>query len=353
MARFFVLKKFKKQDIVFAIFLVIAIIFLFVAPFIILPKVYGSQNIWDKDLPEETVFLELWEVDTFEGGSANRARFLEKTAYKFQELNNVVYIYVRTLTVEQATAMLAEGQRPDMVSFGIGAGELFASYCQPLDIKTPVRSELLDAGSYDGSQLAVPWCMGGYLLATTDEDINLTDLSVSAPSGEDMWLVGTGGEYNVASLALDGVTSYINPSERFTQYEAYEAFLKGNKFDVLLGTQRDYFRLQNRVNLGTISNIKYEFLVGYTDLVQYMAITTQDETINNCAKNFIRYLCSVTVQKTLTSIGMFGVTSVKIYQDSYSEFENVMMQNLDVLNVFTDNTTLNELRLKGKNYAQK
>jgi len=337
------LKRLRKQDRAFAIFLIAVIIFLFIAPFILLPQIYGLQNIWNKDLPENTVFLELWEIDTFEGGSASRVRFLEKTAYKFQELNNTVYIFVRNLTLEQARVMLENGEKPDMVSFGIGAGEMLQSYCQGLDIKTPVRSDIIVGGEVNSQQLAMPWCMGGYMLATLGEFDLESDLSTLQKSSKNTSLIGTGGVYNLSRQALSNNNLDYFP-DALTQYQAYEKFLVGSNFDILLGTQRDYFRLQNKVNLGVLSNCNFKYIGGFSDLVQYIAITAENEDIINCANNFIRYLCSVTIQKTLKNIGMFSVTSIKIYDDNYSDFENTMMQKIVVQNVFVNNVELDKLR---------
>jgi len=335
------LRKVRKADVVFGLFLITAIIFMIISPMVILPKVYGVSNIWNKDLPAETTFVELWEVDTFEGGSASRARYLEKTAYKFQELNSNVYIFVRTITAEQMKIMLGEGKKPDMISFGVGVGELIQAYCKDIDVRTPVRGEVLASAVVDNKLKAMPWCMGGYILASMDVDL---DNLPNQPTEGYRAVIGYGEDNNVTTNALKDIQCDSIVEEKLTAYDAYKNFLTGKNYQVLLGTQRDYHRLKNKVSLGVIPNCNYKYLTNYTDLVQYIAITSDNEGVINCGKNFVKYLTSVTVQKTLTQIGMFGVTSVKIYSDENMEFENAVLNTKNILNVFTSDAELNEMR---------
>ena len=61
----------------FAIFTIVVVIFLIVAPYFILPNISNGRNQWLNNTQNTTTFLELWEIDTFEGGTASRANFLE------------------------------------------------------------------------------------------------------------------------------------------------------------------------------------------------------------------------------------------------------------------------------------
>ena len=64
-----------------------------------------------------------------------------------------------------------------------------------------------------------------------------------------------------------------------TQYGAYERFLSGNAATILLGTQRDYWRLKGRMDNGKIGEICFAALSDYTDLVQYVGIgNSKDKT---------------------------------------------------------------------------
>lgn len=76
------------------------------------------------------------------------------------------------------------------------------------------------------------------------------------------------------ALALNATQSRRNDllDEGLTQYEAYEKFLTGNNHTVLLGTQRDIYRLTNRIEQGRLGECVFEPLGGFTDLVQYIAV---------------------------------------------------------------------------------
>ena len=124
--------KSNKINIFFCIFLVVCIIFVSVAPIYILPKVYKNYS-FDMLNREDGVFLELWEVDTFEGGTNSRSKFLEKVAIAFEKKNSGVFVVVRNLTLDQLKLMLSQEKLPDMLSFGIGAGELVRAFCNTIE----------------------------------------------------------------------------------------------------------------------------------------------------------------------------------------------------------------------------
>ena len=202
-------------------------------------------------------------------------------------------------------------------------------------------------GIKDGKTLAVPWCFGGYLLCGMND---ITDLSLSGLQNlsTDLPIIGTGYNYNQPKKALpENEISLIDKTPR-TQYEAYESFLRVNEFQVLLGTQRDFYRLNNKVNLGVISNVNYRYLNTYTDLVQFIAITTTDTDKIEKATQFIEYLTSAEIQSRLTRIGMFSVDGKTIYSNEYSDFEKALQNKLQVLNVFTSNAQLEEWHKKGE-----
>ena len=127
----------------FVLFLVAVATFLFVAPFFILPRIYAGREGWLNTAPPNSVILELWEIDTLVGGSASRAHFLEKQAYLFQTRTMDTFILVRELGLNQAKTMLEQGAMPDLVSFGIGAGDLVQPFTKDLGDRS--RAEYLKA----------------------------------------------------------------------------------------------------------------------------------------------------------------------------------------------------------------
>lgn len=328
----------------FGIFAIGVVAFLMIAPYILIPQINSARNDWLSSAGADACFLELWEIDTFEGGSASRARFLEKQAFAYQNKNKQVYVIVRTVNREQAMTLLSQGARPDIISFGIGTGDMIEAMCQPINLTSPVRNDLLVGGRIEGELRAVPWCMGGYLLCSQRKIDNLDPATFEAIQEQsERAVIGTGLAYNLPSLALpESCRKYIEKRD-YTQYSAYEAYLKGNDFEVFLGTQRDLFRLNNKIKLGILDNINYHYLSGYTDLIQYLAITATDPHQIEVATGYVDFITSQDIQKKLTTIGMFCVNNAKIYSDqSYQRFEEALSQKLQVMNVFVSNVWIKE-----------
>ena len=102
---------------------------------------------------EARTVVRVWNIDTFEGGKGSRTAFLKSVA---RELKGEVYYLVTSYTPEGALSAFAEGEAPDILSFGVGLSE-FAERLLPL------KREFA-GGELGGKTLAYPWCMGGYYL---------------------------------------------------------------------------------------------------------------------------------------------------------------------------------------------
>ena len=337
----------KREQVAFYIFMVIVVCFLLVAPYVILPKIYSNRNEWQENAPINAKFLELWEIDTFEGGSSSRAKFLEKVSYQFQDITLSNYVLVRSVNLEQAKEMLQNGTRPDIISYGIGTGEMIEGICSSCDVNLNVRADLLVGGIKNSKIYGVPWCFGGYCLCSYDEQDFLNDNLELLKEQTDKEIIGTGYEYNVPKLSLNKSDESLLDKTTRTQYQAYDSFIRQNEFKILLGTQRDFYRLNNKVKLGVIDNIKFKFLNLYTDLIQYFSITTLNNDLESIALDYIEFVLSANIQKTLTNIGMFSVNRSDIYDNEYSDFEKALENKLQVMNVFTPNIRLLEYQNGG------
>ncbi|MBR4270539.1 MAG: hypothetical protein IKQ31_02565 [Clostridia bacterium] len=334
----------KKEKRIFSAFLAIIALFLLISPYFILPRVYeGSEN-WIHTAPPNSTILELWEVDTFEGGSASRAKFLERKAYSYQKETLSTYILVRSLSLSQVSIMLRQGEKPDLVSFGVGAGEVLLPFCKAFSAVPAIRSDLLLCGLFEGAQFAVPWCVGGYCLCM-DSDLGEIDEDnlISLEEKSEKELIGTGMGYNVSTYALNDSLKKRVSKTSYTQYEAYEEYLSRNSFLVLLGTQRDFYRLNNKVDRGVLGPIKYSYLDGYTDLEQCFSVCCDGEAKTK-AEGFINFVCSETNQATLVDIGMFSVLDKPIYSNIYQSFESSILKTKKTLNIFTPNVNLKQMQ---------
>ena len=119
---------------------------------------------------ETRTVVRVWNIDTFEGGKGSRTAFLKSVA---RELKGEAFYLVTSYTLEGALSAFAEGDAPDVLSFGVGLSE-FAERLLPLPYS-------FAGGELGGKTLAYPWCMGGYyLFSLTDfEGEGRTALSAS------------------------------------------------------------------------------------------------------------------------------------------------------------------------------
>ena len=215
--------------------------------------------------------VRVWNIDTFEGGKGSRTAFLKNVA---RELKGEAYYLVTSYTLEGALTAFAEGDAPDVLSFGVGLSE-FAERLLPLPYS-------FAGGELGGKTLAYPWCMGGYYL------FSLTDFE-----GEGRTALSVGGE-NLPAVAarLEGIAG-----EETESVAAYTDFLSG-KYRYLLGTQRDVCRFQAR---GV--SVQARPLTKYCDLYQYVGILSSEKRDASLA--FVEALLSSEVQGRLSQIGMF------------------------------------------------
>ena len=92
--------------------------------------------------------INVWNVDTFEGGSQSKSVYLERVATKFSKDNKGIYFLVKNLSVEEMTNNFLNGVYPDIISFGFGIGDLVKPILENLDDLnlSLVRSEVLESG---------------------------------------------------------------------------------------------------------------------------------------------------------------------------------------------------------------
>ena len=339
----------KKEKRIFSVFLAVVALFLFVSPYFILPQVYAGRDNWVQTAPPNSTILELWEIDTFEGGSASRANFLQKRAIAYQKETLSTYILVRSLSLIQASIMLSQGQKPDIVSFGIGAGEVFKPFLQPFSSAPTVRGDLLLCGVEEKNQLAIPWCVGGYCMCIDSDlgEFNTSNFQELEDKTEKA-LIGTGMTYNIPKFALNDELQSKVIDASFTQYEAYEEYLSNNTFLILLGTQRDFYRLNKKVDNGVLAPVRYIYLESYTDLEQCFGICCDGE-VRAKAEGFVNFVCTEASQANLVDIGMFSVLKKPIYSNEYQDFEKAMLTTKKTLNIFTPEANIKQMQGRESN----
>lgn len=332
---------------------VVIIIFLISSPFTLFSKIQtlnyqinGEYNF------SYTGILELWNVDTFEGGSVSRTSWLEKRAIEFERQNKGTYIVVRNLTPEQLKLNLESGNTPSLISFGIGVGELFYDKLITLTKSYAVREDLLGGGKVKGKIKAVPIMLGGYNLISNGNLCEKTENLIEEFNNfsvKDKANLGYGNNGYITpllSLYCNNATTInqvFEERESLDSYDCYDKFINNN-FLTLLGTQRDYYRCKNRENNMKMQNNSYCFLGNFSDLVQYVSVFKTDNKTESMCENFIEFLTQEKTQQTLTNINMFSVLNKNIYTDEYKEFETKLLKPLKTLNVFLSNENIKTLK---------
>ena len=347
------------------IFAGLIIAFLCIAPFFIFNKnnyIIDIKNIYNGK--SKDTILELWHIETFEGGSVNRAKFLQNLAVNFNKQNQGCFFVIKALSVEQAQLNIEKGFLPDMVSFGVGSGELFAKYLSPIKQSYDIRHDILDYGKMNSKVYAVPYMLGGYVMITNlDQVVDTSKLDNLLANAFEMTRVG--GKHKTPSLCFAKNTN-INIAQslihkniksnnsgflnnEFSTYQAYEQFIK-NQCVSLIGTQRDLVRCVLREQNGNISPCVYTPIDGYNDLIQYMGVINSDDANKiNIANKFLNFVLDKDVQQKIKNISMFSVLQTPIYSSedgAIFELEKAVLKQITSVNVFTSNQVLQQNKAK-------
>lgn len=247
-----------------------------VLPFVLVTALVLTIILYPRAAEAESaqpVVVSVWNVDTFEGGRGSRTSFLKRVAQRAESGQKNVFYHVISYTVKGLQEAFSRGERPDILSFGLGIGQI---------------EGLLPLGrTFAQSDRAVPWCRGAYYLFSLSDDLPES----GAPDGS--IVLSSGGNNLVeASAYLSGIAGTTEES-----LAAYLDFL-GGTYDFLLGTQRDVCRFASR-GVTVYSRI----LPNYCDLYQYISILAAEK--EEMCRQFVDLLLSDDVQNRLNEIGMY------------------------------------------------
>lgn len=294
--------------------------------------------------------VELWNVETFEGGVGSRESWLKARAAKFEKANEGLFVHVTSLTVEQLSSQLQVGDSFDMICFSRGAGAIVKDRLAAVNADAKdVRENLLISGQVNGVQYALPVYAGVYCLFARAEMLSEDRLLANALSATYTRKVGKNNvqlgplvtgftPYNspLSALAMSGGKGKASVSDSVTQYGAYESFIANRTAVTLLGTQRDMYRLSQKEQNGRIEQLAFAALSGYTDLVQYVGVSAEAQDKTEACSQFASYLVGEDAQSTLVNLCMFSVLDKSFYTaDRYVDCE-AGLANAYVPNVFGD-----------------
>ena len=295
----------------------------------------------------------MYHIETFEGGTASRAKYLEQEGINFNKIHKNCFIVIKTLSPDSLALNIQNKNLPDMFSFGCGVGNILAGFLSSLDKNSSIRSDLLPYCYFNDKILSYPYILSGYALithSTLSKQNNIeSNLSSSIQNKKKIYGLVSSNGYTNALKTLEQNSIPIKRDNLVmleTQYEAYENFI--NKKSVsLLGSARDIARCKNRERNGKLDPLYYTYLGGFSDLVQYVGVVDgKDETKLMYSKLFASYLLSPSSQKNLSNYGLFSINGQKIYEngDFMSDFEDILLSPLTSSSAYISQKNVEENR---------
>lgn len=254
-----------------------------------------TENSTEK-LPYSAI-INVWQLDMVEAGKGSRKSFLEKVSKTFEKENGVL-INVSVESKSSAEEKMANGVYPDVISYSFGL-DLPLEKLVALDGKNSL-------GSFNDKNYALCWGYGGYVIICR--------------KGNDF----QGNLYVSQNEFTQPLISYYSSGFRFDNMKicapvnAYSNFLQDSK-GVLIGTQRDLFRLSKRE-----VDVDVKLLSNFSDIVLFVSTIENNNGKSQKAKEFCKYLSSLN-QTELDSIGMLSF---------YDKGKNINLQELKVFENF-------------------
>ena len=220
---------------------------------------------------QEKIILTVWQIDTFEGGTGSRAKFLSKVAKDLEKVNKNLRVLVSTHTVESVEENFKNKIFPDLISYGNG---LELNNLSIIDCSVKFA-----AGDIDKISFAVPWCRGNYVLLKNlkkgnNQKENLNNIIISQ------------SQFTLPTLALYKEGIKADKLSIYKPIDAYVNFVSGNA-EYMIGTQRDLDRLSKRD-----MEVEIKPLTLFNDLYQYVSICSSSNDKIEYANTFINLLLS-------------------------------------------------------------
>ena len=287
-------------------------------------------------LPEPETYsgiLSLWHISGWRTGGSSGAAFLQKHVARFEAQNPRVFIEQTNLTFEEATAAIADGQMPDIISYPYGTNlDLDFS---PLP---PIPDSVLNL-----NESAYPYMCGGYvILVNTDlliehgidvyEGWGLRPEPLLEAAGLGLCFDSEAGYSALPALALHAYPPAQRPIiSTFGEPEPPDAALAlGNawqtgldvfcegKTAVLIASHRQLFEAQQRYQQGEAPGFSAYAIGGYTDMVQMIGITMQQsKSKQKACEDFASMLLDSSAQNKLEALGVIPIISgLNIYTEN-------------------------------------
>lgn len=287
-------------------------------------------------LPETPYFqgiLTLWHVCDWRTGGSSGTAFLQKRITQFEGRNPHVFIEMQTLTPEQASKALIDGEKPDIISYPYGT--VLSLDMAPLPATQTIFSGLPDT--------AYPYMCGGYCLLVNTDMLAESGIDLKSVWGIRPEALLEAAQTGVCFAAEDGYSAlpalalHVYPEAEKPQISTwgepeppdaalsldavwengFEAFCAGDA-GVLIASHRQLFEAVESLTQGDVPPFCAYAISPYTDMVQMIGITPQEDTLRQSAsESFVTYLLSDSAQSKLEPLGVFPVKpGLDIYQQN-------------------------------------
>ena len=343
-------------------------------PVFVLPHINNKTDNTPKQ--DYAGLISMWHIENFEGGSFSRYQYLLRQMIELEKKHKGLLVSIKVLSAFEARNLVEQGHLPDLVSFGTGAGDVFLEHVIAYNGKLNIRQEFISSGTVGGKIKAVAYMSGGYFVMCNKTLIKEAGIDTQAELLDNVYKAthtynkGKSIRYSLVTARADNIplAALIKNSSKTAQensvlwaenqFEAYNKFVTGSAC-ILLGTQRDLHRVLNRISQNNFFEYDVRYLKGYTDLVQYLAITSKDQKRQETAQLIVQYLTDQSAQRNLTGVGMFSADGNNYYSaQMLKDMEASINQPLITPNAFTSSkktSNLNDLTIlavKGDKTAQ-
>lgn len=258
---------------------------------------------------------EIWHVESFEGGGANRQNYLNSLAVNYEKQNPTTLFIIKGINYNELENALNKNT-PHLISFSEQVAKIVLPHLKELKNEYNIQQNLLNSATFNGKLMAIPFIASGYCYFT------------KTTNTENLQLYTANNNLHNATSLTNNQT--INNGHTLSSYECYTKFVNSNNIK-LLGTARDLYRIKNLERLGRFS-VNYQPVSTFTDLIQYLGITS----IDNEVLNFVKYIMTESSQQKLSELNLFSTTHLKLYSEpTYSLMEQALT-TCHVPNIFTN-----------------
>ncbi len=229
---------------------------------------YGFSFKESSSSEEKIQTLTLWQIDGFEGGTGSRTAYLQEVGNNYKKLGNE-YINVISISAEAARLNISNGNSPDIISFSGGEWGL----------------ESIINANYKINC----WCYGSYCLLTLNSEADFS----TANAQNTVINIGKDNLSSAAAL-LSGLSGAATQSPTYAYVDLINC-----KYEFLLGTQRDIYRLNARK-----VNYSVQVIEEFNDLYQLIAVCSTDIERVAASGSFIEYL--INNNSDVYKLGLLG-----------------------------------------------